>query len=67
MSGSLDAAPPNFAEDLVSKAMCAGADTAQVTATRRTYFEIDFSERGIDLLRSITIAHRNTHLAMSLK
>ena len=54
MSGTLDAEPAEFAEDLVSRAICAGADAAQVTAGRGTYFEIDFSERGIDLLRSIT-------------
>ena len=54
MSGSLDAAPAEFADDLVLRAMRSGADAAQVNATRRTYFEIDFSERGIDLLRSIT-------------
>ncbi|MGB9164288.1 MAG: TldD/PmbA family protein [Rhodomicrobium sp.] len=54
MSGSLDAAPTEFAEHLVERAMRGGADAAQVTATRSNYFEIDFSERGIDLLRSIT-------------
>ena len=54
MSGSLDAAPTEFAGHLVERAMRGGADAAQVTATRSNYFEIDFSERGIDLLRSIT-------------
>jgi PmbA protein len=54
MSGSLDAAPAEFADELVLRAIRAGADAAQVTETRRDYFEIDFSERGIDLLRSIT-------------
>ena len=34
--------------------MRAGADAAQVTATHRNYFEIDFSERDVDLLRSVS-------------
>jgi PmbA protein len=54
MSGSLEAAPAEFADELVLRALRAGADAAQVTATRRTYFEIDFSERGVDLVRSLT-------------
>lgn len=54
MSGSLNAAPAEFSGHLVERAMRGGADAAQVTATRSNYFEIDFNERGIDLLRSIT-------------
>jgi len=53
MSALLDATPAEFASELVTRAIAAGADAAQVRASRRAYFEIDFSARTIDLLRSL--------------
>jgi PmbA protein len=54
MSGTLEASPAEFAAELVARATQAGADAAQVSATHGNYFEIDFSARSVDLLRSIT-------------
>jgi PmbA protein len=53
MSALLDAAPADFAGELVARAKAAGADAAQVRANQRHYFEVDFSARSIDLLRSL--------------
>jgi PmbA protein len=52
MSGLADAAAPDFAAELVRRATDGGADAAQVTAVDVDRFEIDFSERKVDLLRS---------------
>jgi PmbA protein len=52
MSGLADAPAPEFAAELVRHATAAGADAAQVTAVDVDRFEIDFSERKVDLLRS---------------
>ena len=52
MSGLADAPAPDFATELVRRAADGGADAAQVTAVDVDRFEIDFSERKVDLLRS---------------
>ena len=52
MSELADAPAPEFAAELVRYATAAGADAAQVTAVDVNRFEIDFSERKVDLLRS---------------
>jgi PmbA protein len=52
MSGFIEAAAPDFAAELVRRAMSGGADAAQVTSANLDRFEIDFSERKVDLLRS---------------
>jgi PmbA protein len=52
MSGLADAPAPDFATELVRRATDGGADAAQVTAVDVDRFEIDFSERKVDLLRS---------------
>jgi PmbA protein len=52
MSELADAPAPEFAAELVRHATAAGADAAQVTAVDVDRFEIDFSERKVDLLRS---------------
>jgi PmbA protein len=52
MSGLADAPSPEFAAALVRHVTAAGADAAQVTAVDVDRFEIDFSERKVDLLRS---------------
>jgi PmbA protein len=52
MSGSADAPAPEFAAELVRRATAGGADAAQVTLVNVDRFEIDFSERKVDLLRS---------------
>jgi len=52
MSGLADAPAPDFAAELVRRATDGGADAAQVTAVDVDRFEIDFSERKVDLLRS---------------
>ena len=52
MSELADAPAPEFAAELVRYATAAGADAAQVTAVDVDRFEIDFSERKVDLLRS---------------
>jgi len=51
MSALPDAAS-DFAAELVARATRAGADAAQVTVSHNDYFEIDFSARSVDLLRS---------------
>ena len=52
MSGLADAPAPDFAAELVRRAADGGADAAQVTTVDVDRFEIDFSERKVDLLRS---------------
>jgi PmbA protein len=52
MSGLADAPAPDFAAELVRRATDGGADAAQVTTVDVDRFEIDFSERKVDLLRS---------------
>jgi PmbA protein len=52
MSGLADAPAPEFAAELVRRAADGGADATQVTAVGVDCFEIDFSERKVDLLRS---------------
>ncbi len=52
MSGLADAPAPDFATELVRRATDRGADAAQVAAIDVDRFEIDFSERKVDLLRS---------------
>jgi hypothetical protein len=52
MSGLADVPAPDFAAELVRRATDGGADAAQVTAVDVDRFEIDFSERKVDLLRS---------------
>ena len=52
MSGLADAPAPDFATELVQRAADGGAHAAQVTAVDVDRFEIDFSERKVDLLRS---------------
>jgi PmbA protein len=52
MSGLADAPAPDFVTELVRRATDGGADAAQVTAVDVDRFEIDFSERKVDLLRS---------------
>ncbi|MBV8188297.1 MAG: TldD/PmbA family protein [Alphaproteobacteria bacterium] len=44
----------DFTAELVERALTAGADDAQVTTTGFDRFEIDFSQRKVDLLRSTT-------------
>jgi PmbA protein len=52
MSGPLDVPAVEFTAELVDRALAAGADDAQVTSVNLDRFEIDFSERKVDLLRS---------------
>ena len=52
MSELADAPAPDFATELVRRATDGGAHAAQVTAVDVDRFEIDFSERKVDLLRS---------------
>src|SRR5262245_20842936 len=52
MSGLAEPPAPEFAAELVRHATAIGADAAQVTAVNVDRFEIDFSERKLDLLRS---------------
>jgi len=52
MIGLADAPGPDFATELVRRAADGGADAAQATAVDVDRFEIDFSERKVDLLRS---------------
>ena len=60
MSGLADAPAPDFATELVRRATDGGADAAQVTAVDVDRFEIDFSERKVDLLRSTANRRRRS-------
>ena len=52
---SLAEAPAiEFAAELVQRAVAGGADEAQVMTVGFDRFEIDFSERKVDLLRTTT-------------
>jgi PmbA protein len=62
MSGLADAPALDFAAELVRRATDGGADAAQVTAVDVERFEIDFSERKVDLLRSIANETTTTHV-----
>ena len=52
MSGPPDVPAAEFAAELADRALAAGADDAQVTSVNLDRFEIDFSERKVDLLRT---------------
>jgi len=52
MSGLAETPALDFATELVRRATDGSADAAQVTAVDVERFEIDFSERKVDLLRS---------------
>src|ERR1700736_2818030 len=52
MSGLIETPAADFAVELVRRAMGDGAHAAQVTNVNLDRFEIDFSERKVDLLRS---------------
>jgi PmbA protein len=52
MSGLVDASATDFTAELVRRAIGDGAHAAQVTNVNLDRFEIDFSERKVDLLRS---------------
>jgi PmbA protein len=52
MNGLLDVPAIEFAAELVDRTLSAGADDAQVTSVNLERFEIDFSERKVDLLRT---------------
>jgi PmbA protein len=62
MSGLADAPATEFAAELVDRARTAGADDAQVTSVNLDRFEIDFSERKVDLLR--TTANETTTIVI---
>jgi PmbA protein len=62
MSGPLDVPAVDFAAELVDRALAAGADEAQVTSVNLDRFEIDFSERKVDLLR--TTANETTTIVV---
>jgi PmbA protein len=62
MSGPLDVPAVDFAAELVDRALAAGADEAQVTSVILDRFEIDFSERKVDLLR--TTANETTTIVV---
>jgi len=52
MSGMRDASPDDFAADLVDKALRAGAGAAQAQTTATRHFEMQFDNRGVNLVRS---------------
>jgi PmbA protein len=52
MSGLVDVSATDFTAELVRRAIGDGAHAAQVTNVNLDRFEIDFSERKVDLLRS---------------
>jgi PmbA protein len=62
MSAPLDVPAVEFAAELVDRALTAGADDAQVTSVNLDRFEIDFSERKVDLLR--TTANETTTIVV---
>jgi PmbA protein len=62
MSGPLDVPAVEFAAELVDRTLAAGADDAQVTSVNLDRFEIDFSERKVDLLR--TTANETTTIVV---
>jgi len=50
---ALETAPiEEFVAELVARALRQGADAAQARAVSNRYFEIDFNNRGVELLRS---------------
>ncbi len=52
MSAVLDARSADYAAELIERARAKGADAAQALVHATSYFEIDFNNRGVELLRT---------------